>query len=67
MSNQIDGQKVFKLSSKFGRTVGLGMDGNKMKLVIHIKGVTQDKWLDILFELVKGLQDVKKENQPINK
>ena len=36
------------------------MDGNRMKLVLHIKGVDQARWLDILFELTNGLQHVKK-------
>ncbi|WP_028390515.1 transcription-repair coupling factor [Bacillus cihuensis] len=66
-SSNIDGQKVFHLSSKFGRAVGLGMEGNRMKLVLHLKGMDHDKWLSILFELVKGLQHVNKENQTINK
>ena len=66
-SSNMDGQKVFLLSSKFGRAVGLGMEGNRMKLVLHLKGMDHDKWLSILFELVKGLQHVTKENQTIKK
>ncbi|PLT32651.1 transcription-repair coupling factor [Bacillus sp. V5-8f] len=62
-SSNIDGQKVFTLGSKYGRMIGLGMEGNRMKLVLHTKGVAADKWLQVLFELVKGLQDVKRENQ----
>ncbi|MFJ5625211.1 transcription-repair coupling factor [Peribacillus loiseleuriae] len=65
-SSKIDGQKVFLLSSKFGRAVGLGMEGNRMKLVLHSKGMDHDKWLSVLFELVKGLQHVNKENQTMN-
>ncbi|RFU62647.1 transcription-repair coupling factor [Peribacillus glennii] len=63
-SSNADGQKVFTLGSKYGRMVGLGMEGNRIKLVLHTKGVSADKWLQVLFELVKGLQDVKRENQP---
>lgn len=62
-SSNIDGQKVFNLGSKYGRMVGLGMEASRMKLVLHTKGVTADKWLHILFEIIKGLQDVKRENQ----
>ncbi|MFD0051769.1 transcription-repair coupling factor [Actinomycetes bacterium NPDC127524] len=62
-SSNIDGQKVFQLSSKFGRMVGLGMDGSRMKLVLHTKGTVQDKWLNVLFETVKGLQHVRKAEQ----
>ncbi|MDQ0220896.1 transcription-repair coupling factor [Peribacillus cavernae] len=64
-SSNINGQKVFQLSSKYGRTVGLGMDGSRMKLVLHTKGIAAEKWLHVLFELVKGLLLVKKENQTI--
>lgn len=63
VSSDVDGQKVFELGSKYGRMVGFGMDGNRMKLVLHIKGVEQSKWLNILFEMAKGLQYVKKETQ----
>lgn len=62
-SAHIDGQKIFQLGSKFGRMVGLGMEGSKMKLVLHIKGIADEKWLQILFELVKGLQNVNREKQ----
>jgi transcription-repair coupling factor (superfamily II helicase) len=62
-SGQIDGQKVFQLGSNYGRMVGLGMDGTRMKLVLHTKGTTADKWLNTLYELIKRLQYVKKENQ----
>ena len=47
--------------------VGLGMEGSKLKLVVHTKGVEQKKWFNILFELVKGLQYVKKEVQASKK
>ena len=62
-SKYIDGQKIFALGSKFGRMVGYGMEGGKMKLVLHAKGLADEKWLKILYELVEGLQHVKKEMQ----
>ena len=36
VSSGVDGQKVFELGSKYGRMVGFGMDGNRMKLVLHM-------------------------------
>lgn len=58
----IDGQKVFKLSSKYGRMIGLGMEGKKLKAVLHIKGFEISKWLNIAYEFIQGLKDAKKIN-----
>ncbi|MFC5733321.1 transcription-repair coupling factor [Cytobacillus gottheilii] len=60
-SAQIDGQKVFQLSSKYGRMIGLGMEGQKLKAVFHIKGIEVNKWLETLYEFIQGLQNAKKE------
>ena len=60
VSSDMDGQKVFELGSKYGRMVGLGMDGNRMKLVLHIKRHRTSKWLNILFETGEGLAACKK-------
>ncbi|MCM3667102.1 transcription-repair coupling factor [Mesobacillus subterraneus] len=62
-SSRIDGQKVFKISSQYRSAVGLGMDGKKLKMVIHTKGLKNDRWLDITFEMVKGLHDSQKEQE----
>jgi transcription-repair coupling factor (superfamily II helicase) len=65
-SNQIDGQKIFKVSSQFGRMISLGMDGNKLKMVLHIKGIDTAQWLNIAFEMIKGLKAAKKgEKNPV--
>ncbi|WP_080843559.1 transcription-repair coupling factor [Cytobacillus gottheilii] len=63
-SAQIDGQKVFQLSSKYGRMIGLGMEGQKLKAVFHIKGIEASKWLETLYEFIQGLQDAKKKEKP---
>ncbi|AZB41194.1 transcription-repair coupling factor [Bacillus sp. FJAT-42376] len=60
-SKQADGQKLFELSSQYGRKVGLGMDANKLKISIQTKGLGADERLSILIGLLKGLQHVKKE------
>ncbi len=59
-SSTIDGQKVFAISSKYPRIIGLGMEGKKLKMTIQIKGTEAAHWLNIAFELIKGLQSAKK-------
>lgn len=60
-SNNIDGQKLFDLSNKFGRDVGLGMDGKCLKLTLQIKKLDTKQWLTIIAQLIDGLAYVKKE------
>ncbi|CAM3968792.1 transcription-repair coupling factor [Mesobacillus zeae] len=56
-SSRIDGQKIFKITSTHRKTVGLGMEGKKLKIAVHTKGLEQDKWLSLVFEMIKGLHD----------
>jgi transcription-repair coupling factor (superfamily II helicase) len=58
-STNIDGQKIFKLTEKHGRMVGLGMEGKKLKLVLHIKGIESHKWLAVAQEVVQGIYQIK--------
>ena len=60
VSSTIDGQKVFAISSKYPRIIGLGMEGKKLKMTIQIKGTEAAHWLNIAFEMIKGLQSAKK-------
>ena len=60
-SAQVDGQKLFDLSNQYGRAVGLGMDGKRLKMTIQIKGIKPDKWLKIAEGLLNGLGSAKKE------
>lgn len=62
-SSRIDGQKVFKLSSQYRNAVGLGMEGNKLKMVVHTRGMKNDRWFEITFEMIKGLHDSQKEQE----
>lgn len=64
-SNQIDGQKLFDLSNKYQRIVGLGMEGSKLKLTLNTKGLSVEKWLAIMTDLLNGLSQVKKEEIPV--
>ncbi len=60
-SNKIDGQKLFELSNKYPRIVGLGMEGSRLKLTVNTKGMEVEKWLAIITDLLNGLSQVKKE------
>lgn len=61
-SSKIDGHKLFQFGTKYGRMISLGMEGHKLKIVLHIKGYEVDKWLSIAYEMIKGLEHAKKEN-----
>lgn len=56
-SRQISGEKVFLLSNQFGKMVGLGMESQKLKLVLHTKGIETATWLHAIYELSKGLSE----------
>jgi transcription-repair coupling factor (superfamily II helicase) len=59
-SSTIDGQKVFAISNKYPRMIGLGMEGQRLKMTLQIKGQEPAYWMNIAFELIKGLQGAKK-------
>jgi transcription-repair coupling factor (superfamily II helicase) len=60
-SGKIDGQKVFQLTNQYGRMVGLGMEGQKFKMVIYTKKVANEKWLSAIYDILKGLTEGKKD------
>ncbi|MBD1383174.1 transcription-repair coupling factor [Metabacillus arenae] len=60
-SNKIDGHKLFNLSNQYGRLVGLGMDGKRLKITIQNKNKPTDEWINMLLEILNGLHKVKKE------
>lgn len=62
-SSVIDGEKIFKVSSQFGRMVSLGMEGQRFKMVVQIKGTETAMWLNVVFEMIKGLQSAKKHEE----
>ncbi|MDG8483789.1 hypothetical protein OLA23_10470, partial [Streptococcus pneumoniae] len=63
-SSEIDGQKLFALSSKYGRDIGLGMEGSKLIISVQTKGKKTEEWLEIVLNMLRGLQEVKKETIP---
>lgn len=62
-STRIDGQKIFEISNQFRRMVGLGMEGNQLKIVLHVKGVDVAHWLQAAFTMIQGLQEAKKDQE----
>ncbi|MFT4398511.1 transcription-repair coupling factor [Bacillus sp. SW14] len=60
-SAEIDGQKLFELGNKYGRQIGLGMEGKKLKISIQTKGRSADEWLETVLGMLKGLKNVKKQ------
>lgn len=59
-SSTIDGTMISNITSHFGRMLGLGMDGVKLKMVLKIKDLDASQWLKQIFELMKSLQPPKK-------
>ncbi|CAM4249127.1 transcription-repair coupling factor [Lederbergia lenta] len=57
---EIDGKKVFDICSRHGRNVGLGMDGDRLKISIKVNRMNTDEWLKVSKELMKGLEEAKK-------
>ena len=60
-SKNIDGSKVFQLTSQIERRTGLGMEGSKLKIALPIKNMETSQWLSNVEALVKGLEHVKKD------
>ncbi len=54
-SQNIDGGKLFMLGNKFGRMIGLGMEGPHLKVSMKINGLETSKWLTIAENLLKRL------------
>jgi transcription-repair coupling factor (superfamily II helicase) len=62
VTNTIDGSKIFHIGSKFGRNVSPGMEGPRLKIVIKVKEYKTSEWLNVAFEMVKGLSQAKKDH-----
>lgn len=57
-SREIEGQKILQLSLPYGRKLGLGMDGNKFKMVLHTNKMLMREWLNIVYEIIQGLHEI---------
>lgn len=60
-SSNIDGSKVFQLTSQIERRVGLGMEGSRLKIVLPVNSPNIMESLEKLKTLMIGLKDVKKD------
>jgi len=52
-----------QISNKYGRMIGMGQDGTKFKLVLHIKGVDCQKWMAVALELIEAIYQAKVETK----
>ena len=59
-TKEIDGAKVFAICSKHGRAVGLGMEGNRLKISIQTSRMQTDDWLAIAADIIKNMESAKK-------
>jgi transcription-repair coupling factor (superfamily II helicase) len=59
-TNDIDGSKVFDLCNKHGRAVGLGMENQKLKIIINTAKMTTNQWFQVAYDIVKNLKNAKK-------
>lgn len=55
-SKQVDGEKVVKICNKYGRMVGFGMEGDKLKITLNTQKVSMEKWFHAAFEIIKQLK-----------
>lgn len=62
-SKCIEGSVISNINSQFGRMISLGMDGERLKMVLHIKGIETAQWLTRTFELIKSLVPASKKKE----
>ncbi|NMD72195.1 transcription-repair coupling factor [Bacillus sp. DNRA2] len=62
-SQNIDMRQVVQISNKYGRMIGMGQDGTKFKLVLHIKGIAPQKWMEVALELIQAIYETKSESE----
>lgn len=67
VTSTIDGSKLFMIGNQFGRNVIPGMEGQKLKIVIKIKEYETAQWLQVAFEMIKGIPLAKRgQKNPVN-
>jgi transcription-repair coupling factor (superfamily II helicase) len=64
-SKDVQIQRLAKLGDKYGRVYGFGMEGEKLKIVLYIKGLKPQEWLMILLETLKELSNAKKDEKSV--
>lgn len=59
-SSNVNVQELVTRTKPYGRKVGLGMDGQKFKIVLYTNKMTVADWLPILQTVVEGLPNIVK-------
>jgi transcription-repair coupling factor (superfamily II helicase) len=59
-TKEIEGRHVLQVTSKYGRHVGLGMEGSRLKITIQISRMETDEWFSIAREIIQELGEAKK-------
>ncbi|MCZ0755786.1 transcription-repair coupling factor [Anoxybacillus sp. J5B_2022] len=54
-SKKVQIQRLSKIGNRYGRVFGFGMEGEKLKIVLYVKGMKPQEWLVILYETLKEL------------
>lgn len=62
-SANVDGQRVFQLTNQYGRMIGLGMEGQKFKMVVYTKKITLETWLNAIYDILRGLAEKKEDKE----
>jgi transcription-repair coupling factor (superfamily II helicase) len=65
-TKNVDGLKVVEVCSRFGRSVGFGMDGAKLKITLNTKGQQESDWLVTAYNIIKELQQAIKPMEHVN-
>ncbi|QQZ09498.1 transcription-repair coupling factor [Heyndrickxia vini] len=64
-TKNVDGPKLVESLNKYGRSVGFGMDGNKLKITLVTKGLEQEKWVSLAYQIIKEIKDAVKEEEHV--
>ncbi|MGY4691881.1 transcription-repair coupling factor [Salibacterium sp. K-3] len=60
-SKSTDGAALFEAVHEFGRNVGIGAEGEKIKLAVHQHKMSNRQFLDVMERLMAKLSETKKE------
>jgi transcription-repair coupling factor (superfamily II helicase) len=60
-SKVIDGGKLFMVANQIGSFINLGLENNKIKIIIQTKGLTPDQWMTAAQTLLSEVPQLLKE------
>ncbi len=64
MTGQLDGAKLFEIIQPYGRTIGLGLEKQKIKIVCYTKGIIPENWLTMMINVFRAIPLCKKPEEP---